>query len=474
MKTYINATWLLTVWLISGCLFSASVIATEPQWLQQVAANKRQQPEAMLALFNQHQAELPSLSAEDRAAARYQQAALLGILGRHQEQQQAAEQGLAELADSTLLLKVKLLYELGFAREMQTDYPAALQHYLDGITLATHLENEKYILYGQINHAAILSNRNNMQQALALLKDTYQRAQLLNDAEVTAEVMSELGLLYASLAYEQEAISLLKQALAAYEKLGWQKEQITVLFNLARTYSYMEQYQLALQTYNEMLQKSLQVQDQVNLYHAYLGLAIASSDSGRADAALSYIAKAEQYLPQLQSRSHLSTHHFEKAQIFQKLKQTSLAMQQVMLAEQRLTEEGVEADSPTRLNVWYLKAKLQAEQGEYDKAYQTLHEFIFVFQDARNKENELAFEQLRLAFDQERQQQQTRLLEQDNELKALRLSEAEREQKIQILWLAILGCSTLILLVLLLWQLTRRKQKFLNQAADSAGQQDNA
>ncbi|MBU1311705.1 MAG: tetratricopeptide repeat protein [Gammaproteobacteria bacterium] len=462
------------VWLISGCLFSASVIATEPQWLQQVAANKRQQPEAMLALFNQHQAELPALSAEDRAAARYQQAALLGILGRHQEQQQAAEQGLAELADSTLLLKVKLLYELGFAREMQTDYPAALQYYLDGITLATHLENEKYILYGQINHAAILSNRNNMQQALALLKDTYQRAQLLNDAEVTAEVMSELGLLYASLAYEQEAISLLKQALAAYEKLGWQKEQITVLFNLARTYSYMEQYQLALQTYNEMLQKSLQVQDQVNLYHAYLGLAIASSDSGRADAALSYIAKAEQYLPQLQSRSHLSTHHFEKAQIFQKLKQTSLAMQQVMLAEQRLTEEGVEADSPTRLNVWYLKAKLQAEQGEYDKAYQTLHEFIFVFQDARNKENELAFEQLRLAFDQERQQQQTRLLEQDNELKALRLSEAEREQKIQILWLAILGCSTLILLVLLLWQLTRRKQKFLNQAADSAGQQDNA
>lgn len=474
MKTDLNAKGLLTVLLLGILLLAANIVAAQPPWLQQVAADKRQQPEAMLALFDQHQAELASLTTEQRANARYQHAALLGILGRHQEQQHAAEQGLAELGDNPLLLRVKLLYELGFAREMQADYQAALQHYLDGITLATHLENEKYILYGQINHAAILSSRNNMQQALALLKDTYQRAQTLNDAEVSAEVMSELGLLYASLAYEQEAISLLKQALVAYEQLGWQKEQITVLFNLARTYSYIEQFDQALQTYNAMLQKSLQVQDQINLYHAYLGLAIASSDSGRANAALSYIAKAEQYLPQLQSKSHLSTHHFEKAQIFQKIKQTSLAMQQVILAEQRLTEEGIEADSPTRLNVWYLKARLLAEQGEYDKAYQQLHDFIFVFQDARNKENELAFEQLRLTFDQERQQQQTRLLQQDNELQALRLSEAEREQKIQLLWLAILGCSTLVLLVLLLWQLTRRKQKFLNQAADSAGQQDNA
>lgn len=478
MKTDLKAKYGLRTLLFSGLLLNAllltAAVSAEPQWLQQVAANKRQQPEAMLALFSQHQAELPSLTLEQRATARYLQAVLLGTLGRHREQQTAAEQGLVELADSIVLLRVKLLYELGFAREMQTEYQAALQHYLDGMALAADLENEKYLLYGQINHAAILSARNNMQQALALLKDTYQRALTLQDAEVTAEVTSELGLLHASLAYEQEAIALLKQALQQYERLGWQKEQITVLFNLARTYSYVGEYEQALQTYNRMLQKSLQVQDQVNLYHAYLGLAIASSDSDRADAALSYIAKAEQYLPNLQSRSHLFTHHFEKAQIFQKLKQTSLAMQQLILAEQHLTDEGVAEDSPTRLNVWYLKARLLAEQGQYDKAYQQLHDFIFVFQDARNKENELAFEQLRLSFDQERQQQQTRLLQQDNELKALRLSEAEREQKIQLLWLAILGCSTLVLLVLLLWQLTRRKQKFINQAADSAGQQDNA
>ena len=222
----------------------------------------------MLALMQQHQHELATLSPEYQAQWYYFQAVLFDTLGRHQQQQQAAEQGLAIVGDDSAIIKVQLLYELGFAREMQTDYAAALQHYLDGIALANTLENEKYILYGQINHAAILTVRNDDQQALALLKDTYQRAVMLNDSEVLAEVNAELGLLYSTLGYDDEAISLLKAAKTQYEQLGWPKSQITVLYNLARTYSFLERYELSLQTYNKMLQKSLQVQDMVNLYHA--------------------------------------------------------------------------------------------------------------------------------------------------------------------------------------------------------------
>lgn len=464
-KVFLSAVLLLA-------LLQAMPVKAEPEWLTTIASAKRQQPEAMLALWTQHKSELAQLPAEELANAHYLHAALLGILGRHLEQQAAAELGLTKLQSGQTLLNVKLLYEFGFAREMQSDYDSALKAYLDGIALANELENEKYLLYGQINHAAILSARNNTQQALELLKDTYQRAQALNDAEVQAEVNAELGLLYATLAYEQEAIPLLKQALTQYQQLGWLKDQITVLYNLARTYSYTGDNELALQTYNQMLQHSLQVQDNINLYHAYLGLAIASSDSQRGDAALSYLTKAEQYLPKLQASSYLSTHYFEKAQIYHKLKQTSQAMQQLLLAEQYLTDEGIADDSPMRLNVWYLKSRLLAEQGEYQKAYQLLDEFIFVFQEARDQENELAFEQLRLALEHERQAQQTLLLQRDNELKALRLTEAERGQQIQLLWLAVLGCSTLLLLILLLWQLLRQNNKLIKPAAAAATQQE--
>lgn len=455
----------------TGLLFCQLAVAdTLPDWLAQVDAQKHQQPEQMLQLLQQYQAELPGFSSEIQANWFYQQAALMKALGRHQEQAQAAQQGLALLGeDTSSILKVQLLYQLGYALEMQTQYPQALTYYQQGIELANFLEDEKYILLGQINHAAILTAQNQEQQALLLLKDTYQRAQPLQDAELLAEINGELGLLYATLAFEQDAIELFKEALKQFEQLGWQKNQITVLFNLARTYSYLEQYALSLQTYNQMLQKSLQTDDKVNLYHAYLGLAITSSESGSGDAALSYIDKAEQYLPLLQSTSHISTHHYEKAVIYQKIKQSSLAMQQVVLAEQALTDESVAEDSPTRLNVWYLKAQLLADQGEYQRAYQQLTDFVYLFQDVRNQENELALEQLRLGFDHERQLQQNRLLEQDNELKALRLIQAERDRQVQILWLAVLGCSTIVLLILLLWQLTRKKSKYTAAGADTAG-----
>jgi tetratricopeptide (TPR) repeat protein len=466
VNKHLSAIMFCTCMLLS----QAAVATTLPDWLVQVDEQKHQQPEQMLQLLQQHHAELENLAPEVQANGYYQQAALMKALGRHQEQLEAAEQGLALLGKEASLLKVDLLYQLGFAREMQTDYPAALQHYLAGMTLAEQLENEKYLLLGQINHAAMLSLQNNDQQALALLKDTYQRAQQLNDEEVLAEVMAELGLLYTSLGYDEEAVSLLQQALAQYQQLGWPKNQITVLYNLARTYSYLDRYELALQTYNQMLQQSQQLQDHVNLYHAYSGLAIASMDAGQHDAALSYMDKAEQYLPLLQSSAHVATHYYEKALMYKKLQQVSLAQQQVLLAEQSLNKDGLREDVASRLAIWHLKAQLFAEQGEFEKAYHQLYDFVAEYQDMRNRENELAFEQIRAGFEHERQQQQTRLLQQDNELKALRLKQAERDRQVQFLWLAVLGCSTLVLLILLLWQLTRKRTHYTATGADVSGQ----
>ena len=159
----------ITVILLgSALLFSQGLFgAPLPAWLQQVAEQKRQQPEQMLALLQQHQAELPALPKQVQAQWYAEQAALLSTLGRHQEQQQAAEQGLALLGELQSLSKVELLYALGFAREMQSDYPTALQHYEQGIALATLLDDEKRILQGQINQAAVFSNQNQNQQALA-------------------------------------------------------------------------------------------------------------------------------------------------------------------------------------------------------------------------------------------------------------------------------------------------------------------
>ena len=463
MKNFVISI-LYIICLAGGVAVAASAM---PAWLAQVNEFKRQQPEAMLALMQEHQHELASLSAEHQAQWYYLQAVLFDTLGRHQQQQQAAEQGLRLVGDTAQLIRVKLLYELGFAREMQTDYASALQHYLSGLELATALESEKFILYGQINHAAVLTMRNEDQAALALLKDTYQRAMQLQDEEVLAEVNAELGLLYSSLGYDDEAIAMLNTAKQQYQKLNWPKSEITVLYNLARTYSYLDRYDQALETYNQMLQKSQQRQDYVNLYHAYLGLAVASISAGKSEAALAYINKAEEYLPQLESNAHIATHYYEKALIYKKLEQVSLAMQQVLLAEQSLGRGGLQDDKASQLALWHLKAQLLAAQGEYQRAYDQLYDFVYEYQQMRNQQNELAFERMRLGIDHERLQQKSRHLERENQLLTTELQQAVATQKMQRIGLGILGCLVALLALFVLWLRSHYKQQ--HQAANTVG-----
>ncbi|SNY52343.1 Tetratricopeptide repeat-containing protein [Arsukibacterium tuosuense] len=436
-----------------------------PDWLQELDSLKHRQPEQSLAILTARQPEFSSQPDAVKAYWLRQQAALYSALGRHQQQQQAARQALELLQDTESALKVEVWYELGYALEMQVQLTEALSHYQQGTALATLLDNEKLILRGQINQAAIMSEQNNDQQALTLLKDVYQRAELLQDPEVLAEVNAQLGLMYSSLAFEDDALEFLQRALVLYQQLGWVKNEIAVLFNLARTYSYQENYQQALDHFNQMLQRSLAANDSVNLYHAYLGLAITSAEMSRTGAALGYIEKAEQYLANLQSSYHVQSHHYEKALIYRDLEQTSLAMQQVMLAEQASRQPAEQADH-VALAIKLLRAELLAQQDQYQKAYFALHDFIDGFQQLRNKENELALEQIRLEFDSERQQVRTSLLEAENELKALRLQEVERKRQIQLLWLGILGCTTLILLGIVLWQFTRRAGKTRREKTD--------
>ncbi|KKO45420.1 hypothetical protein WG68_10220 [Arsukibacterium ikkense] len=439
--------------------FSLSVQAQPiPGWLLELENLKYRQPEQSLAMLTERQHEFASQPDLVKAYWLRQQAALYSALGRHQQQQQAARQALELLDGTESALKVEVWYELGYALEMQMQLDEAMRHYQQGTALATLLDDEKLILRGQVNQAAIMSEQNNDQQALALLKAVYQRAELLQDQEILAEVNAQLGLMYSSLGFENDALEFLQRALGLYQQLGWVKNEIAVLFNLARTYSYQEQYHLALEHYNQMLQGSLNANDNVNLYHAYLGLAITSAEMRRTEAALGYIEKAEQYLPHLQSNYHVQSHHYEKALIYRDLAQTSLAMQELLLAEQAAKQPADQADH-VALAIILLRAELLAQQDQYQRAYLALHEFIDGFQLLRNKENELALAHMRLEFDSERQQVRTSLLEAENELKALRLQEVERKRQIQLLWLAILGCTSLILFGIVLWQFSRRGGK---------------
>jgi tetratricopeptide (TPR) repeat protein len=438
--------------------------AVLPEWLEQVKQQKAQQPEQMLVLLQQHQAAYGEWDNELQVQFLLQLSDVYESLGKHQQQYEVAERGLALLGERRDLITIEFWNNLGFALEMQSQYQQALHYYLQASALAAQLKADKLHIEADINIAAIYSIQDKTQEALALLKSCYDRAVLLNDTESLAYVNAELGLLYVGLGFDKEAIQFMENALSGYEALGWQKDKMDVLFNLARSYSYLEQYDKAMLRYDQLLQLAIAQQDHANLYFAYLGLASTSKDNGKLDVALAYIEKAEQYLPNLQSTYQNSMHHYEKALIYRELGQISLASQQLAQAEQSLSKEENNANQSSVLWILNLKARLEADSGRYQKAYEHLDQFFKGYHKLRNKEHELSVEKLRLGFDTERQQAQNELLAKDNELQALRLQEAERKRQIQWLWIGLFGCTSLVLLVLLLWQLARRQAQLQAQS----------
>ncbi len=428
-----------------------------PEWLLQIKRSKYQQPEAMLQLAKQHEAEFGRWPVEIQAHWLNELAAIYEVLGRHREQLTVAERGLALLGNQSEPVRVELLYSMGFALEMQQEYRGADDYYEKGMALATQLNNEKLMIEGLTNLAAMRAEESEDPKALDMLKQAYDRALKLQDKETLALVQAELGMMYAQLGVDDEARQFLEASYQILDELGWVKSKLSVWYNLASIYQYLQKPAQALQIYDEMLKISLTQEDPVSLYFSYLGLARASQDVKRLDAALAYIEKAEQYLPHLQSTFQIGEHHFTKARIYRSLGQTNLAMQQVDLASAQLDNSSNTSDKFFALYFEELRSRLYADTGDYEKAYRTLNKFVQSYIQLQDDKRDLDVQKLRLGFDAERQQARNELLQKDNELQALRLQEIEHNRHMQWLWIGLFAGTSLILSLLLLWQWRRRR-----------------
>jgi tetratricopeptide (TPR) repeat protein len=442
----------------AGAAAANTDTAVMPDWLLQIQQQKNIRPEAMLQVALDHQADFGNWNAVQQASWLNELSLIYEALGRHRDQLAAAERGLALLPDQLSSTRVELLFSMGFALEMHREYAQANEFYKKGMALATELNDEKLMIQGQLNLAAMLAEENQSQDALATLKQAYDRAVKLGDKETLASVNAELGLMYTVLMSDEEARKLLEESYRLFDELGWEKSKISVWYNLAMTYGYLSKPELALEIFDKMLKASLQAEDPIQTYYAYLGLATTNRSMKKYDAAVAYMEQADVYLPNLQSTYQLSEHHFEKALIYRALGQTSLAFQEVDLAAEQLGNKRNVSDQFFALHFDRLKSHLYADKGDFEKAYGLLDQFIKNYVNLQDDKRDLQVQKLRLSFDAERQQAKNELLQKDNELQALRLQEVERKRQIQWLWIGLFASTSLILLTLLLWQWRRRRQ----------------
>lgn len=434
---------------------SANQSSQFPEWLLQIEKQKNIHTNAMLQLAESKNAEFASWPEAVQAKYLSELSQIYESLSRHREQLAAAERGLALTADAKTPTRVELLFSMGFALEMQQEFAQADEYYKKGMALAEQLNDEKLIIQGLINLAAIRAEAIEDQEALTMLKDAYQRATKLGDKEILAQVNAQLGLHYTSLSDDAEGQKLLEASYELFDELGWNKYKISTWYNLALTLGYQGKTEQALELFDKMLKAALLEEDPVDMYFAYVGLATSSRKLKRLDAAVSYMEKAEAYLSHIEPLYYRAEHHFEKALIYKALEQTNMAMQEVNVAEEVLGAQKNMSEKFYALRVQRLKSQLFADAGDFEKAYAHLDSFVTSYVQLQNDKRDMQEQKLRLSFDAERQQAQNELLKKDLELKALRLQDAEHNKKMQWIWTGVFACTSLILFGLLLRQWRR-------------------
>jgi len=444
----------------------AQVAPVYPSWLIQIDQQKNLKSREMLQLALAHEAEFDTWSKEVKAKWLSELSLVYEALSRHREQMAAAERGLVITQDMESATRVELLFSMGYALEMNREVEQANEYYQKGFELAQRLEDERLIIQGLMNLSAMRSEEVDDSEALTLLKEAYDRAVRLGDKESIAQVTAQLGLQYVTISDDVEGQKLLEASYKLFDELGWAKYKITTWYNLAVTFTGQQKYEQALALFDQMLKASVQEEDPIDLYFAYLGLAQTSRQMKKLDAAVMYMEKADVYLPYLQASFYAPEHHIEKALIYRALGQTSLAFEEVSLAEEKLGAQKNISDKMISLYLQRMKSRLFADSADYEKAYKSFEQYFRGYVQLQDDKRDLQVQKLRISFDAERQTAQNELLKKDVEIQALQLQKAEHDRHMQWLWIGVFGSTTLILLGLLIRQVHRNRQQV---AAASAG-----
>ena len=243
--------------------------------------------------------------------------------------------------------------------------------------------------------------------------------------------------------------------------------KISNLYNVAGAYIELKAYEKAYDYFNQMLELSRESAEKSNMHTAYKGFAITSVETKQHERALAYIIKAEEYLPFVEGVLYHVDHHLLKAQILSELDQTTKALEEVSIAEQKLPKDQLNNSTGFGLSILRYKSQFFGELGQYQKAYEIGKEYIEGYIENRTVEKDQSVSKLRVAFDVERNENLNKILEKDNEIKALQLKQSKNEQQIQTFLLIGLTILSLGLIFVMYRQLHARRHFKIVAQTDS-------
>ena len=345
------------------------------------------------------------------------------------------------------LFKLRIQLELG-------DYTNIDQTISDLIEAARlNTENQPLAASIHVELGRAYSKMGNYESAMIFLEKAYALFEATDDTYHLSYVLSSLASVSADLEDNERAIEYYQEALAIVRQHNDKVFEATLLHNLGVTFFENQQEELAMQSYQQSLRVSEEIDDEIGIAWAQVSISDVNASLGKWDETVSVLAEA------------LAT--FEKTgdviqQISVMLNQVKayLNLGNLAKAESILTEidnsfEDVEFGE-LRLSFLEQKAALAYQKGQYKDAYNIIQEQTqlkdTLFED---KQVEVS-QKYKTLFDTNLKDKQNRILQQDNELKSIKIAQQQEQEKT---WLLIISLSVILILVVAAFLILQTKNQ---------------
>lgn len=365
------------------------------------------------------------------------------------------------LASPSILMS-ELSYLRGFAFESLGDIPQATKEYKKGLEAAESLHDKIQVAVGLINLGAIAYLTDNYKRSLILLNDAYNIAGQTDDEELKGTANTELGIVYAHLGQDEQAMEYYQQSYMHFKKAGLLLAAHNSLHNIAISHIRKKNYDQAISVFKTIINESNKDTPSDNMFNIYSGMAWAhlKKEDSNPDAAYEYLLMAKPYLQSTEKIDHQLGFYFDEANILYKLERLDEALISIARIEELLVNH---QEMPRRkrkgyVNIINLKAKVFYKQEKFQQAYETKSRVITLTDKLYENEDNRSITQVRLRLENEQADKQNKVLQNQQTRYEASFNEAKLESEQQRIYL-ILGALLALAFAWVLIKLIQNQRK---------------
>ena len=372
------------------------------------------------------------------------------LQGQYHLAKQTATDGLSltlKLSSPSLLIS-ELLYNRGFAYESIGEMVLATKDYESGLELATSLHDNVLIATGLVNLGAIYYLTDRYEKSLIVLNDAYSIAKQTDDEELKGSVNSELGILYANLDRNEQAMVYYQQSYQHYKNAKKTTLSLNALVNIALNHLFEKEYEQAIAVYKTILDESDGVALNQIMYSTYSGLSWANlkKEDPNPEASYQYLILSKQYMENIEQYDIELQYYIDEAFVLFEIERFDEAIDSIARVENILAAQTPlgHLKMQARISIMNLKSKTYFKQGHFQQAYDLQEQRLSLTRILRDKKQTQSVAEVRLALEAKEADLQKKVLKNKQTLQEISLLEAEKKQEQQNLYLLYIAVVALL------------------------------